>query len=73
MPLVHLLQCTLRAPLPGIFISIVRALYNELDELKLLVGKNRDRGQCAGGPAHAHRPDTECGADKSELFSYCPW
>ncbi|KAF7662514.1 hypothetical protein LDENG_00234160 [Lucifuga dentata] len=31
-----------RTPLPGIFLSNVRSLSNKLDELQLLVGRNRD-------------------------------
>ena len=40
--LVRLRQWGLRSPLPGIFLSNVRSLCNKLDELQLLVGKNRD-------------------------------
>ena len=40
--LVRLRQRGLRTPLPGIILSNVRFLANKLDELQLLLGKNRD-------------------------------
>ncbi|KAK0143434.1 hypothetical protein N1851_018409 [Merluccius polli] len=40
--LVRLRQRGLRTPLPGIFLSNVRSLPNKLEELQLLLGKNRD-------------------------------
>ncbi len=40
--LMHLRRCRLRTPLPGIFLSDVRSLCSKLNELQLLVGKNRD-------------------------------
>ncbi|KAG7501340.1 RNA-directed DNA polymerase from transposon BS [Solea senegalensis] len=40
--LVRLRQRGLRTSLPGIFLSNVRSLANKLDELQLLLGKNRD-------------------------------
>ena len=39
--LVHLRQRRLRTPLPGIFLSNMRSLLNKLEELQLLLGKNR--------------------------------
>ena len=38
----RLRQRGLRTPLPGIFLSNVRSLPNKLEELQLLLGKNRD-------------------------------
>ncbi|XP_076581854.1 uncharacterized protein LOC143317730 [Chaetodon auriga] len=38
----RLRQCGLRTALPGIFLSNVRSLPNKLEELQLLLGKNRD-------------------------------
>lgn len=40
--LVRLCRSGHRSPLPGIFLSNVLSLCNKLDELQLLVGKNRD-------------------------------
>lgn len=40
--LVRLRRRGFRTPLPAIFLSNVRSLCNKLDELQLLVGKNRD-------------------------------
>jgi len=40
--LVRLRRRGLRTPLPGIFLSNVRSLCNKLDELQLLIRKNRD-------------------------------
>ena len=42
LTLVRLRQRRLRTPLPGIFLSNVRSLPNKLEELQLLLGKNRD-------------------------------
>ena len=40
--LVRLRQHGHRTPLPGLFLSNVRSLCNKMDELQLLMGKNRD-------------------------------
>ncbi|XP_038586373.1 uncharacterized protein LOC119911541 [Micropterus salmoides] len=42
LALMRLRRLGLRTPLPGIFLSNVRSLYNKLNELQQLLGKNKD-------------------------------